>query len=233
MSTLRRILGSLALLATPFATQAAYWSPHIGVDYKYWGVIAGDQYYEGFPRLDNAINLYIGTRINGFFGIDVGYEQSENKTKTWVFEGGEIIFANPEVLYDSTMIDLRLHTFHGEMNFYWEVVEAFELIFMMGAAYIYPDTHIMHLTSGTWFEYDNRSIPFWSGRFGFSAQYNPLPCFGLKASILFDQVRRLDYLGFDQNENFFDVHPYHKATTYQLGFVYSFSPPRRCVADPC
>jgi hypothetical protein len=230
MKTLRRILSSVALLVAPFTAEAACWSPHIGAEYKYWGVTARDYAYPIFPRLNNAANLYIGTRINGFFGVDIGYEDSENKHKTHVFEGIERPFIEIEREGDSTMIDLRLHAFHGDLNFYWEVVEAFELIFMMGIANIYPKTHINRLTDGTWYEFKNKSDPFWVGRFGFAAQYNPIPCFGIKASVTFDAIQRLRYRGFDQYENIYDLNPYNKATSFGLGFVYSLSNPRR---QPC
>lgn len=219
----------LALIVPTLSAQAAFWSPHLGIDYKYWGVVAGPQYEETFPRLNNAFDAYIGTRINGYFGVDVGYENSINKMKTQVYEGGELIFAQPEILYNSTMIDLRLHSLYGQMSFYWQVVDALELIFSMGAAYIYPDTHIMHLDAdlGVWYEYQNASTPFWSGRFGFGVQYNPIPCLGLKASVTFDQVKRLRYIGVDETDLAYQVGPYHSATSYGIGFVYSLSDPRR------
>lgn len=238
MSTLSYWLTSLTLMATSFTAQATtywtYWSPHIGAEYKYWGITTGKNsgYEEIFPRIDNAVNLYIGTRVNGFFGVDIGYENSVNEMKTKVYEAGDLVFAKAELANNSTMIDLRLHTIYGAVNFYWEVVKDFELIFMMGAAYVYPDTHIMHLstTNGAWVEYRNRSEPFWSGRFGFAAQYNLcfMPCLGIKGSITFDQILRLEYLGFDENDNPFEVHPYRKATSFGIGLVYSFTPPRPC-----
>lgn len=232
-----RWLASMLLLATPISSMAAtYWSPQIGIDYKYWGAVARPetpfsyQYDEVFPRLDNAFDVYVGTRINGFFGIDIGYEQSINKRKTKVYEGGEFVFAQPELLNNSTMIDLQLHSVFGAMNFYCEVARGLEAIFMIGVAKIYPLTHVMHLDAdqGVWFEYRNETIPFWSGRFGFAAQYNPMPCFGFKGSVVFDQIRRIDYLGFDEDDLFYDVHPYRKAVTFQVGIVYNFIPPRRC-----
>lgn len=225
----RQLLSALCLMATPLTLQAAYWSPHVGVDYKYWGVVTAEQYYYEFPRLNNAFDMYVGTRINGYFGLDFGYEQSENKEKTAVFEGGEIVFANPELPNNSTRINLTLRSLYGNMLFYWQVVEDFELIFSMGAAKIYPETTVMHLSTlqGSWLEYENKSEPFWSGRFGFAVQYSPCPLFGIKAALSWDQVRRLNYLGTDENDDFFDVHPYHKATTFSIGFVYSFTDPRR------
>lgn len=239
MSILPRWLTTLALIASPLATQATtywtYWSPHIGAEYKYWGVTTGREspYEQIFPRIDNAFNLYVGTRVNGFFGVDVGYEACPSETKTKVYEGGEIIFAEAELPNNSSRIDLQLHTVYGAMNFYWEVVDALELIFMMGAAYVYPHTHIMHLSvdNGAWVEYQNRSEPFWSGRFGFAAQYNVMTCLGIKGSVTFDQILRLEYLGVDEFDNAFDVKPYRKAVSFGIGLVYSFIPPRPC-RDP-
>lgn len=230
MSKSRQLLSALALLSAPYTTlHAAYWSPHVGADYKYWGMQTTYENKYIFPRLNNAASFYVGTRINGYFGVDVGYEQSENKKITKVYEGGEIVFAAPELPNNSTRIDLRLHDFFGYMNFYWEVVEDFELIFLMGAAYIYPDSHVMHLSvlDGNWVEYRNQTDPYWSGRFGFAAQYNPICCLGIKGSIIFDQVRRTYYFGWDENDLQYDIQPYQKATTFQIGLVYSFTNPRR------
>ena len=121
MAKLSRWLVSLACLATPLVSQAAtYWSPHIGADYKYWGVHTSDFYEEVFPRMDNAFDVYVGTRINGFFGVDVGYEKSINVMKTHVFDTDDIIFAEAETPGNSTMIDLRLRSLYAEMNFYAE-----------------------------------------------------------------------------------------------------------------
>jgi hypothetical protein len=231
MSKYTSWLISVMLLAAPISSMAAtYWSPQIGIDYKYWGIDTKPTYDDIFPRLDNAFDVYIGTRINGFFGIDIGYEQSENKRITKVYEGGEVVFVQPELIYNSTMIDLQLHSLFCALNFYCEVARDLEIIFMMGVAKIYPLTHVMHLEGdqGVWFEYQNETIPFWSGRFGFGMQYNPLPCFGLKGSIVFDQTRRLNYVGVDQDDFFYSFLPYNKAVTFQAGIVYNFIPPRRC-----
>lgn len=240
MSILPRWLASLALIATPFVAQATsywtYWSPHIGAAYKYWDINPREDspylpsYKEVFPRIDNAINLYVGTRVNGFFGVDFGYENSLNEMKTKVYEAGDRVFAEPELSNNSTMIDLRLHSLYGAVNFYWEVVDCLELIFMMGAAFVYPDTHVMHLSTlnGAWIEYKNTSDPFWSGRFGFSAQYNVMPCLGIKGDIVFDQILRLEYRVIDEFDNICYLHPYRKAISFGIGLVYSFSDPRKC-----
>jgi hypothetical protein len=193
----------------------------------YWGVEPYDQLEEIFPRINKAGNIYVGTRINGFFGIDIGYEQSTLKRKSKVFNGTEIIFVNQENAGDATNVTVKLWGPHVDFNFYWEVVKRLELMFMAGVAAITPDTHIYHLTDGVWLEYHNTSEQKIMGRFGLGAQYNIVPCFGIKFLVSWEPSIRIDEVGYDQNFNFYDIHPYKNATTYKLGFVYSFSKPRR------
>jgi hypothetical protein len=221
------LLGTLLSMLALSPLQAAYWSPHVGADVFVWGLEPQYPLQDVFPRINKAGNIYVGTRINGFFGIDIGYQQSTFKRKTDVFTGTETIFAVQEAPGNATNITLRLWGPHIDFNFYWEVVKRFELIFMGGVAVITPDTRINHYSDGVWFEYRNNSEQKIMGRFGLGAQYNFIPCFGVKFMVSFEPGVRINEVGFDENNNFYDVHPYHNGTMYNLGFVYSFSKPRR------
>jgi len=246
----KNLAKTIALLfaTVPTTSMAAYWSPHVGVDYKYWNATPAEEYESLFPRIQHGGALYIGTRINGFFGIDFGYEQSEHHERTEIFRGGELVFVDPfigtqvyasdgtifniypyEAPNNQTKIDLQMHSIFLYLNFYWEVYHRFELMFMMGAAFVDPKTHILHYTqeNQTWVEYQNESEMFWSGRFGFGLQYNPIPCLGIRALLYWDQVRRLSYVGETSNFLFFNLNPYQSATSFNIGIVYSFSKPRR------
>ncbi len=218
-----------ALISTlaPITAQAAFWAPHIGADYKWWGLEPNETYHETFPYIDHAFNFYVGTRINGYFGVDFGFEESTRKQLGYTFEGGEIIFVNPENPNDATDINMRLRDFHMDINFYWEVWRNFEIIFMGGLALLHIDTHINHLTDGIWFEFENQSENKAMGRIGLGAQYNILPCLGIKFLINGDPGIRINDIGEDQNENFYSITPYKTAISYSLGIVYSFSNPRR------
>ena len=232
MSYSNRVAGALLTTLITTSAQAAVWSPHIGADYKFWNMKPSQDvsnfYKQTFPRVGNAFNVYAGTRIENYFGLDVGFESSPVHRKFHVYEGGEIIFAEPFFAGDATEIDMQLTALHFDMNFYWEAFERFELIFMMGAAYLHPRTHVQVYDALTlsWFELENTSRPKWSGRFGFGAQYNFVPCFGMKMLINWDQTRRIEYQGFDPENNFYSIFPYHRSTTFNIGLVYSFAPVR-------
>lgn len=230
----KRIFTHAALLSTLFLTptvEAAYWSPHLGADIKYWNIEpkfgTNTDYDLLFPEITKAVNLYAGTRINGYFGIDIGYEQSAHKKHYKVFDGTEIFFVSQEAVGDAATINMRLHAFHLDLNFYWEVVKHFELNFLMGIVYLHPDTHIMHLTDGTWLEFRNKSDEKFTGTFGFGALYTPIDNISIRALVAFDQTQRINYLGYDQNNDYFDLHPYKHATTFNIGLIWNLTPPRR------
>lgn len=236
-SSYLRTIGLLTLNTLIASTaQATYWSPHIGVDLIGWGINANEVIKDQiitdknpFPRINRAGNIYVGTRVNGFFGMDIGYEQAQRKVNSVVFDGGEHIFARPEAQNNGATIDIKLYDYHFDMSFYWEAVKCLEVIFTMGVAYLHPATNVYHFeyADGSLVEYRNESEVKYSGRFGFGLQYNPTPCFGIKAAIDWDQSRRISFVGFDQNNNFYQISPYKKATRYLIGVVYSLSNPRR------
>lgn len=234
----KRLWGLCLLLSSIIIApnaQSAYWSPHIGVDAMYWGVKPSFQYDELFPHINKGINLYVGSRVNGYFGFDIGYEQSSRKQKGQVFQGGEIIFATPENFLlispeqanDAATIDIRLRTFHFDANFYWEVVRRLEVMFVFGVANMMPATHVFHLTDGNWIEYKNHSPSKLMGRIGLGLQFNPTPCLGIRFLFHNENTQRIKYTGFDDEDNLFDIKPYKSSITYKLGVVYSFSPIRR------
>ncbi len=223
----KRLLVTALLSTLPATSFAAFWAPHIGVDYKWWGLEPAYTYVDIFPRLDHGYNFYVGTRINGYFGTNIGYEESTRKQQGHQYEGGEIIFVLPENTADATDINMRVRDFHLDINFYWEVWRNFEVIFMGGLALWHIDAHINHLTNGVWTEFQNESGNKAMGRIGLGAQYNILPCLGLKFLVNSDPGIRVNVTGHDQNHNFYSFSPYKTAISYSVGMVYSFSNPRR------
>lgn len=235
--SIKRALFTSLLLSLPVASNASYWSPHVGVDYKYWDfepvedstAFISQPFGLAFPKIKHGYNVYVGSRVNGYFGFDLGYESSLGKRQNHRYEGGELIFAVPEEPNNMTAVDTRVHDVHLDLNFYWEVVRRLDLIFMFGAAFLHFNTHVNHFTAetGTWFEYTNGSEAKWSGRLGLGAQFNPIPCFGIKFLAYSDQSQRLKYDGIDENNNVFSIRPYHKSFAFNLGVVYSFNNPRK------
>lgn len=220
------------LLTLANLAQGAYWSPHIGVDYKYWGVRSGDndQWPAAtslFPNIDHGFNVYIGTRINGNWGIDIGYERSEKKEGETVFDGSKLIFSTPGASGDQARVTNQLRAWHLDGSFNWEVVDALELVFMGGVAYLTPYTAIEYFTTGSNLFTVEKVKSKWVGRLGFGLQYNPVPCIGLRALVHFDGTQRLEYIGNNVDSTPYDIRPYKSATSYYVGALYSFSKPRR------
>lgn len=221
----------IASLMLPSLSYAAYWSPHIGADVKYWNAEPSVGFNTDndllYPEITKAFNIYVGTRINGYFGVDFGFEQSAKKKGYKVFDGTEIFWVTQEDAGDAATVDLRLHAFHLDFNFYWEVVRRLEINFMMGLLYLHPDTHIMHLTDGNWLEFRNRSDEKWSGSYGIGVVYTPIENISLRALIAFDHTNRISYIGYDEDNQWYDVHPYKNATTFNAGIIWNILPPRR------
>ncbi len=220
----------ISTLAAPAISHAAFWAPHLGIDYKWWGIEPRERYDDIFPHINHAFNFYVGTRINGYFGFDFGWEESERATENHTYLGtdiGETFFAQPQLPFTSTSINMRIRDFHFDLNFYWEVWRNFELIFMGGVAFWHIDSHINHLANDNWVEFINESENKTMGRIGLGFQYNVIPCLGLKFMILSDPGIRINDIGRDQDKRFYDIHPYKTAVAFNLGFVYSFSNPRR------
>lgn len=223
----------MAVLA-PLTSQAAYWSPHIGLDYKYWGAKSGSQeghdYPHLFPSVNSAFNIYIGTRINGYWGIDLGFEQSEKKNRTATFDGRYAIFNDNEIVGNFATATVRLNATHLDLSFNWDIYPKFELVFMGGLAYLNPKTEIVFNrnadTNPNLFTLEKVKSK-WVGRGGLGVQYNPVPCIGLRALIHFDGTQRIEYIGNDEDGTPYDIRPYKSATSYYVGALYSFSKPRR------
>ncbi|MBN9287525.1 MAG: hypothetical protein BGO43_04460 [Gammaproteobacteria bacterium 39-13] len=236
MPSYKRILLGALFCVTPLTIQASYWSPHIGADLKYWGLepginatqtVTGTDYERLFPDITTAYRFYIGSRVNGFFGFDIGYEESTRRQQSLTFVAGDIFFIKPEVQGDAARVSVRLQDFYLDLNFYWEVFKRFEIIFMGGLAFLHNDIKINHLSDGTWLEYRGESEMKAMGRIGIGAQYNIMPCLGIKFLINGDPGIRINPTGFDEDNNWFSITPYKTAISYNLGIVYSLNNPRK------
>lgn len=221
----------IASLFLPSIVQGAYWSPHLGADFKYWNAEPAigpeSDFNLLFPKIGRAANIYVGTRINGYFGVDFGYEQSSKSKNYKVFDGTEIFFVSQEAAGDAATVDLRLHALHLDFNFYWEVARRFEIDFMLGLLYLHPATHIMHLTDGNWLEFRNRTQEKWSGTYGIGVVYTPIDAISIRALFNIDQTKRINYVGFDQNNQFYSISPYTTAKAINVGVIWNILPPRR------
>lgn len=231
MIKLIRVFFLLAVFM-PFQLHAWYWSPHVGADWKYWGAKPKNKQWEDFekfwPDISNSFSFYAGSRINGFFGFDLGYEQSTTKEKSFIFNGVQsFVTPTAEPAGNLSDIELRLKAWYAHFNFYWEVATDLELIGILGLSTLKPDTHIFYTAAGVPTEIMQKTKSKTSARIGVGVQYNPWWFLGIKGSVLFDQISRLNYEGNDIRGSFFSIKPYKNATSFHLGFVLSYTPPRR------
>lgn len=228
-------IGLLFSLLTSFSANALYLSPHAGVDWKYWGARPNNDMPlpadHTFPPITNAFSFYLGTRINGFFGLDVGYDQSTTKEESRVFNGQQTFLQPvPEPIGNSSTVRTRFKAWYMHGIFYWQampkVAPEVELLGLLGISTLKPDTHIYYVTGGQRVEIIQNTKSKASARIGLGLQYNPFWFVGLRAMVIWDQTKRVNYLGVDQNQTPFDLSPYKSAASYHLGFVINMNPPR-------
>lgn len=224
-----KTLASLVLLFTAQTAVAFYdwcFQPHVGIDYKYWGVEAkkGPTTYEYlFPDLTRAGTIYIGTRINKLWGIDFGYDRSSTKDKWHAFEQPSAAFGAPSNVGDTTEIDMRLEAWHLSGLFYWEMIPNLELVLHAGIVSLQPKSRILYYPlGGAPVEMRFKTESKWAGRFGFGAQYL-FPCIlGVRALLTWDQTSRINYLGLNHQLSTLDIKPYNNALSFNVGVFAEF-----------
>ncbi|MGE4348430.1 MAG: hypothetical protein AB7D28_01550 [Candidatus Berkiella sp.] len=218
-------------LSSTFQAQAVYLSPHMGVDWKYWGASLNNDLPRPldhvFPDISSGMSFYLGTRINGFFGIDFGYDQSISKEKSHVFNGNET-FLKPTVepLGNASTVDIRFKAFHLNSMFYWPVMKDVEILGLLGISRLEPDVHMFYLTGGQRLEISQNAKTKYSARIGLGTQYNPWWFLGFRGMVIWDQTKRVNILGVDETSVPFDISPYKSATSFHLGVVFTMADPR-------
>lgn len=233
---MRKFFWICTLLLTSAVSQAnLQLNPHIGVDWKYWGARPNNDLPlpadRTFPEITNAFSFYLGTRIKDVFGLDFGYDQSTTKEESRVFDGMETFLqTTPEPLGNSSTVRVRFKAWYLHGLFYWQAFEqAFpevELIGLLGLSTLKPDTHIYYVTGGQRTEIIQKTDSKVSARIGLGAQYNPFWFLGIRAMVIWDQTKRVNYLGVLPNQTPFDLSPYKSAASYHLGFVFNMAPVR-------
>lgn len=221
----------ILFLMTAFQAQAVYLSPHMGVDWKYWGASVNNDrplpQDRTFPDIGNGMSFYLGTRINGFFGIDLGYDQSITKEKSRVFDGLET-FLKPtaEPLGNSSNVSVRFKAFHLNTMFYWPVMKDVEILGLLGISSLESDVHMFYVTNGIRTEISQNSKNKASARIGLGTQYNPWWFLGFRGMVIWDQTKRVNILGVDNTQVPFDISPYKSSTSFHLGVVFTMADPR-------
>lgn len=219
------------VLLISFQAQAVYLSPHIGVDWKYWGAPPTNDlplaFDKTFPKMSSGMSFYLGMRFNGFVGIDVGYDQSITKETSKVFDGQlPFLTQTPEPVGNASTVRVRFKAWYIHTLFYWDVMKDVELLGLLGISTLKPDTHIYYLTAGQRVEITQHTPSKASARIGLGFQYNPLWFVGIRGMVIWDQTKRLNYLGVDPTQTPFDISPYKSATSYHLGFVFNLDKTR-------
>lgn len=210
---------------------ALSFTPHLGIDYKFWQVEpkqsdAGADFTKVFPDITRAGTLYVGTRINKVWGIDFGYDRSSQKHKWRTYDTQQLVFGQPATIGDASQVDVRLAAWYLSGLFYWEVYQNLEIVFHAGAGWLQPKTTVIYYPVATGsqpVELSFKEESKVSGRFGFGMQYLFLDHFGVRALVTFDQTRRINYVGTNQNVVSFDISPYKSATSYNVGIFAEFN----------
>lgn len=228
-----RLKKSLAWLALMFTFIPTSWagdtwcfSPHIGIDYKHWGMDGkvSPSFERMFPEVNAAGALYIGTRINKFFGIDFGYERSTTEDKWYTFEETTNFFGSTSNVNDRTHIKTNMQAWYLSGLFYWEMIPHLELVLHAGLVSLHPKSSIMYYPAGQPLplEFSFKTKSKWAGRFGLGVQYLFLCHFGARAIMTWDQTSRINYVGRDHNQSYLDIKPYKNALSFNLGLFAEF-----------
>lgn len=234
---MRKLVGSCLLFILSLTCQASTLelNPHIGVDWKYWGAHTNNDRPlpadKTFPEITNAFSFYLGTRIRDIWGIDIGYDQSTTKEESRVFDGMETFLqAVPEPLGNSSTVRVRFKAWYIHGLVYWQampnIAPEVELIGLLGLSTLKPDTHIYYVTGGQRTEIIQNTESKASARIGLGAQYNPFWFLGLRAMVIWDQTKRVRYIGVLPNQTPFEISPYKSAASFHLGFVINMAPVR-------
>lgn len=232
---MKKLYAYLALLLFSLPSYGVYFSPHLGADFKFWNAPPAEDRHDftiTFPDITNSYSFYIGSRVNGFFGLDFGFEQSFSKEKRHTFNGREpFLHETLETAGNSSFVQARFKAWFLHTNFYWQVAREVELIGILGLSNLRVDAHIFNTTGRLQTEVLGLEVPSKvSARVGVAAQYNPFWFLGIRAAVIWDQTKRLRFIGYDQNLVPFEIAPYKKAASFHLGFVFSVAKPRQPVS---
>lgn len=200
--------------------QALEWSPHVGVDYKYWGAQSKAIYEPIFPHIEDGLSGYLGFRLDRRFNIDFGYDHGFQREKTTQFNGNTAYFGPNDALNDSVVINFRMKEYYVNFAYHYALESApcFEIFTLIGAALNEPASTIYYIQgAGVQLPLDVEN--FWHVRFGFGAQYNFLKHLGIKASVFWEQTARIKYRGSNQINQQIEFKPYKNATNFSIGFV--------------
>ncbi len=219
------------LIASPLACADWCFNPHIGADFKHWGVDAdfkdaSRDYRSTFPDITAAGTFYIGTRINNNFGIDVGYDRARSKDKFRSYSQNQVIFGSLTNPGDTTQVDMELDAWWVSFLFYWEFYRNLEFVAHAGVASLQPKSTIIYYPVNPAagpidLQFKTRSKA--SGRFGFGLQYMFFKYFGARALVTWDSTSRINFVGNNQTNTPFDISPYKNAASFNVGLFAELS----------
>lgn len=229
-SILKSSVLALACIASSTASALDWvFEPHIGADYKFWQLEpkredATNYFEKTFPDVSRAGTIYIGTRINKVWGIDVGWDNSTTTEKFRLYDSQDFIFDQFSNPGDGVHTDMKLSAWYLSGLYYWEVLCNFELVFHAGIVSLQPKSSIIYYpVNAPVRELSFKTESKFAGRFGFGAQYKFFKYFGARALVTFDNTSRINFVGRNQSNIDFDIRPYKNSTSYNIGLFAELS----------
>lgn len=116
---------------------------YFGVDYKYRHMhgrsSGGYSMRQSLPTNYNEGEIYYIHRFKSDVGINIGYEQSQNKKQTYVFSANQEFLGNPQYAGDVSYIRNKLQAAQFDMVGYIDFGKQIELLGQFGFSIMHAD----------------------------------------------------------------------------------------------
>lgn len=189
----KSLIGALAISAAGGVN--AYlideFSAFVGVDYYQAWMKARNSYTQIFPRNSYpGASVYVGTRFQDCFGIEIGFDWSGTKKRDWSLSNGATIFGGTVAGTMTGSSKVKRSGGHLDVIGYLPVCNCFELFGSLGYGWVQSKIHITNIAVngvlGTP-TLQSEALASLSGkgrsvfRLGFGASYLITPCVGIRA----------------------------------------------------
>lgn len=230
MYTILKYTLSFILLYSSCAAVAESTTNYVGVDYKYrWMQGHQSNNYsmrEVLPSTYQGGQVYYSRRYPSNVGFDIGYEQSQIETQSYVFSAGENFLGVSQGLGDSAVFTNRLRALQFDLVGYMNFFKHLEMVGQLGFAVMQADMMGTGIRSGSMYNLAPNTTYNLIGRIGFALQYFLLQVgsnsFGVRASGTWEGTGnyRLDIT--DEAGRRREIAPFNHGWSYALGIVSKF-----------
>lgn len=129
------IVGALGVSSL---TQADDFSPFLGVDFAQTFMRAKNSWDLIFPKTYPGLSLYVGTRFHENFGIELGYDWSARRSKSWTLPNGSNFFGGTVTTAPALtgVTNIRRTGGHVDLWGFLPVAECTELMASIGYGWV-------------------------------------------------------------------------------------------------